>query len=124
MFLFALGAAVVAAVGAALVPALQSTRPNLVSALRGEFGAFRASKLRDAMVVLQVVVCTVLLSCGALLYRRAAVFQVRETGMRSTGVLSISGDGRTPEFVRELRAHGQLPVPSRLMPSLSFTAQY
>ena len=71
VFLFALGAAAVAAVGAALVPALQATRPNLVAALRGEFGgAFRASRLRDAMVVLQVVVCTVLLACGALLYRR------------------------------------------------------
>src|SRR6185369_13371411 len=105
VFLFALGAATLAAVGAALVPALQATRPDLVAALRGEFGgAFRASRVRDAMVVLQVVVCTVLLSCGALLYRRAAVFQSLDTGMRHTGVLSISGEGRTPDFVRELRA--------------------
>jgi predicted permease len=105
VFLFALGAAAVAAVGAALVPALQATRPNLVAALRGEFGgAFRVSRVRDAMVVLQVVVCTVLLACGALLYRRAAVFQAQDTGMRNTGVLSISGDGRSPDFVRELRA--------------------
>lgn len=105
VFLFALGAAAVAAVGAALVPALQATRPNLVAALRGEFGgALRASRVRDALVVLQVVVCTVLLACGALLYRRAAVFQMLDTGMRSTGVLNISGEGRGPDFVRELRA--------------------
>lgn len=109
VFLFALGAAAVAAVGAALAPALQATRPNLVSALRGEFGgAFRASRLRDAMVVLQVVVCTVLLACGALLYRRAAVFQTLDTGMRTAGVLSISGDGRSPDFVRELRTRGDV----------------
>jgi predicted permease len=105
VFLFALGAASVAALAAALVPALQATRANLVSPLRGEFSiAFRASRLRDAMVVLQVVVCTVLLACGALLYRRAAVFQTQETGMRNTGVLSIFGEGRRPEFVPELRA--------------------
>ena len=105
VFLFALGAAALTAVGAALVPALQATRPNLALALRGEFGgAFRASRLRNAMVVLQVVVCTVLLACGALLYRRAGVFQTQDTGMRRTGVLSISGDGRGPEFARELRA--------------------
>src|SRR5262249_12242814 len=42
VFLFALGAAAMAAVGAALAPALQATRPNLLAALRGEFGgAFR-----------------------------------------------------------------------------------
>ncbi len=105
VFLFALGAAAVAAIGAALVPAMQVTRPSLVSAMRGEFGgALRASRLRDAMVVLQVVVCTVLLAFGALLYRRASVFQTQDTGMRTSGVLSISGDGRSPEFARELRA--------------------
>jgi predicted permease len=105
VFLFSLGAAALAAVGAALVPALQATRPNLVAALRGEFGgAFRASRVRDAMVVLQVVVCTVLLAGGALLYRRAGVFQTQDDGMRTTGVLSISGDGRSPDFARELRA--------------------
>jgi hypothetical protein len=52
VLLFALTVAALAAVSAALLPALQATRPNLVSALRGEFGArFRASRLRDSMVV-------------------------------------------------------------------------
>jgi predicted permease len=105
VFLFALAAAAVAALIAALVPALQATRPSLTMALRGEFGAaFRASRMRDAMVVLQVVVCTVLLACGALLYRRADVFQTQQTGMRERQVISISGDRRGPEFVQELRA--------------------
>lgn len=104
VFLFALSAASVAAVGAALLPALQSTRPNLVAALRGEFGGFRASRMRDAMVVLQVIVCAVLLVCGALLYRRAGVFQAHDPGMRQHGVISLSGEGRGPEFIEELRA--------------------
>jgi predicted permease len=103
VFLFALSAAVVSAVGAALLPALQATRPDLVSALRGEFGKFRASRLRDALVVLQVVVCAVLLVCGALLYRRASVFQAQDTGMRQQGVIRVSAGDRTAELVSELR---------------------
>ena len=93
-----------AAVGAALLPALQATRPDLVSALRGEFGAaFRASRLRDGLVVLQVVVCAVLLVCGALLYRRAAVFQTQDTGMRQQGVISLSAEDRGVELAAEFR---------------------
>ena len=104
VFLFALCAAVMAAVGAALLPALQATRPDLVSALRGEFGAgFRASRLRDGLVVLQVVVCAVLLVCGALLYRRAAVFQTQDTGMRQQGVISLSAEDRGVELAAEFR---------------------
>ena len=104
VFLFALCAAAVAAVGAALLPALQATRPDLVSALRGEFGAaFRASRLRDGLVVLQVVVCAVLLVCGALLYRRASVFQTQDTGMRQQGVISLSAEDRGVELAAEFR---------------------
>jgi hypothetical protein len=104
VFLFAMCAAVVAAVGAALLPALQATRPDLVSALRGEFGAgFRASRLRDGLVVLQVVVCAVLLVCGALLYRRAAVFQTQDTGMRQQGVINVSAEDRGVELAAEFR---------------------
>jgi hypothetical protein len=103
VFLFALSAAAVSAVGAALLPALQATRPDLVSALRGEFGALRASRLRDALVVLQVVVCAVLLVCGALLYRRASVFQAQDTGLRQQGVIRVSAGDRSAELVSELR---------------------
>ncbi len=109
VFAFALGAAALAAVGAALVPALQATRPNLTAALRGEFGAaFRASRLRDAMVVFQVIVCTVLLACGTLLYRRADVFQAQDSGMRERGVISIGGDKRPLELAAELRTQPEV----------------
>jgi predicted permease len=94
VFLFALAAAAVCAVGAALIPALQATRPDTLTAVRGEFsGRFRASRVRDGLVVVQVVVCAVLLVCGALLYRRASVFQAMDTGMRYRGVVNVSGPG-------------------------------
>jgi hypothetical protein len=105
VFLFALCAAAAAAGGAALLPALQATRLDLVSALRGEFGsAFRASRLRSALVVLQVVVCAVLLVCGALLYRRAGVFQNRPTGIRHDHVVFISSENTEVAAGLRLRA--------------------
>jgi predicted permease len=104
VFLFALGASVVVAMGAAVLPALHSTRMDLVTALRGEFSrGFRSSRLRDGLVVLQVVVCAVLLVCGALLYRRASVFEARDTGMRKHGVINIAGGDRTADITAEIR---------------------
>ena len=103
VFVFALFGAAVTAMGAALVPALQTTRPNLVSATRGEFAGFRTSRIRDVLVVLQVVVCAVLLVCGALLYRRASVFEVQKTGMREDGVINLATGDHGVELSRELR---------------------
>ena len=65
---------------------------------------FRASSLRDGLVVLQVVVCAVLLVCGALLYRRASVFQAEDTGMRQQGVINESAAGRGAEIAPDLRS--------------------
>ena len=104
VFIFALCVAATAAIGAALLPAFQVTRPDLVSAVRGELAGFRASRMRDALVVLQVVVCVVLLVCGVLLYRRASVFQMGDTSMRQQLVINMSAGDRTAEVVRELRA--------------------
>lgn len=105
VFFFALCAAAMAAVGSALLPALQATRTDLVSALRGEFSkGIRASRFRDGLVVLQVVVCAVLLVTGALLYRRASVFQTQDTGMRKQGVIYISAGDRSPQLVADLRS--------------------
>ena len=64
---------------------------------------FRASRLRDGLVVLQVVVCAVLLVCGALLYRRAPVFQTQDTGMRQQGVISVAAGDRGAELAAEFR---------------------
>lgn len=93
VYLFTLSLAALAAAGAALVPALQATRVDLTGALRGEFAATaaaRSSRLRDALVVAQVVVCVVLLACGALIYRRASVFQAADSGMKPQGVVDLN----------------------------------
>lgn len=93
VYLFTLVLAALSAVGAALLPALQSTRLDLTNALRGEFGISamtRSSRLRDLLVVAQVVVCVVLLVCGALVYRRAAVLQAVDPGMNPRGVVDLN----------------------------------
>ena len=44
-----------------------------------------------------------LLVCGALLYRRAAVFQARDTGLREHGILNITPTNRPAGFLEALR---------------------
>src|SRR5262249_59503 len=76
VFFFVLSAATIATLLFGLVPALQATRARLLDALRGDFGArFRASRLRDALVVNQVTVCLVLLISAATLFRNTDTFQ-------------------------------------------------
>jgi predicted permease len=105
VFLFALGAALIAAVGAALTPALQAARRDTSLAMRGEFSAsFPSSRLRDTLVVMQVVACAVLLVCGALLFRRAAVFQSVDTGIDARGVVNVSAGEQGAVLSAAMRA--------------------
>ena len=101
VFLFAFCAAVVAAMGAALCRRYRPRGPTWSRRCAENLARrFRASRLRDGLVVLQVVVCAVLLVCGALLYRRASVFQAQDTGMRQQGVISLSAEDRGVETCR------------------------
>ena len=71
---FALGAAFVTGVGAGLVPALQTTNPELVPSLKsdGASGGKRRQRLRNGLLVTQVAF-TMLLLVGAGLFTRALV---------------------------------------------------
>jgi hypothetical protein len=51
----------------------------------------------------QVVVCAVLLVCGALLYRRASLFELQKTGMTEQGVIKLATGDHGVELGRELR---------------------
>src|SRR5262249_23623469 len=70
---FTAAVAVLAALVAGLAPALKSTRPNLVSELKGDVAASRAGgrrwTLRDGLVVAQIAVTMVLLVGAGLLTR-------------------------------------------------------
>src|SRR6185369_14955316 len=70
---FTAALALVAAVGAGLLPALQASRADLVSSLKNDGSAFgrklTQARLRNFLVVAEVAVCLMLLSCAGLLVR-------------------------------------------------------
>jgi predicted permease len=74
LFAFTLGLALLTGLVCGLAPALQASRPDLVPALKGTQGApansLRRLSLRNALVVVQVMLSTVLL-CGSGLFLRS-----------------------------------------------------
>lgn len=74
LFAFTLGLALLTGLACGLAPALQSSRPDLVPALKGTQAApgksLRRLNLRNALVVVQVMLSTVLL-CGSGLFLRS-----------------------------------------------------
>jgi predicted permease len=107
LFLFLLVGAVAAAVAFGLVPALQTTRTNVVAATRGEFmAAVRPTRLRNALVIGQVTVCALLLITGGVLLRGAQRLQSLDVGFRSDGIVQVYAPralhGRVVERLRSL----------------------
>ncbi len=82
----------------ALAPALQATR--IAFALRGEFGAFRASRLRDALVVGQVSACVMLLMAAGILLRGSRRITTIDRGYEARGIYGIAN--QSPEDARPL----------------------
>ena len=122
---FVLIAAVIAAIAFGLVPAIQSTRPSVVQATRGDFDTlFRPSRLRHALVVGQITVCVLLLVCAGVLLRTSRRLERLDVGLTTRNVIQINlGDTaraeivdavqRTPE-VTALAAAAAEPLDARL----------
>jgi len=90
LFGFVVGCAVLAAVAFGLAPALQTTRTNVIGATRGEFSAaIRPTRLRNALVLAQVMVCALLLITGTVLLRGAQRLQSLDVGFRTAGVVQV-----------------------------------
>jgi hypothetical protein len=77
-----------------LLPALQSSRPDLVPALKDEksMGGFRRSHLRNALVVAQVALSLVLLVCAGLVVRSLQVAQRTRPGFNPENAIALSFD--------------------------------
>jgi predicted permease len=91
--LFALGLSLLTAVLVGLVPALQSTRPNLVSALKEEGTAVAGAgplRFRKGLVVAQVALSALLLIGAGLFTRSLANLRAVDPGFRSLGLLTFS----------------------------------
>ena len=90
---FALGLSVLTALLVGLVPALQSTRPNLVSALKDEGSAVTGAgplRFRKGLVVAQVALSALLLVGAGLFTRSLANLRAVDPGFRSQGLLTFS----------------------------------
>jgi len=77
-----------------LLPALQSSRPDLVPALKDEksMAGFRRSRLRNALVVVQVALSLVLLVCAGLVVRSLQVAQKTRPGFNPENAVALSFD--------------------------------
>ncbi|MFL6514825.1 MAG: ABC transporter permease [Chthoniobacterales bacterium] len=77
-----------------LLPALQSSKPALVPALKNEssMAGFRRSRLRNSLVVVQVALSLVLLVSAGLIIRSLQVAQRMRPGFNPQNAIAISFD--------------------------------
>ena len=92
VFGFVLLAALAAALAFGLVPALQATRPRIVQSGRGESAG--PGRMRAALVMAQVGVCSLLLIVTGILLRGARRADRLPTGMQTGDVVQLTLDDR------------------------------
>jgi len=91
---FALAVSLATGVFFSLLPALQSSNPELVPALKDDssLSGFRRSRLRNSLVVVQVAVSLVLLVCAGLVVRSLQVAQKTRPGFTPENAVALSFD--------------------------------
>src|SRR5690348_13924968 len=83
VFLFILAVSVGAAVLFGLIPALQTTRSNLLQANRGDFATdYRPARLRNGLLAAQAMVCCLLLIYSGVMLRSERRMSTLDLGMR------------------------------------------
>src|SRR6266705_1586506 len=91
VFGFMLAAALASALLFGLAPAIQATRTNVMQAARGDFTSeFRPARLRNSLVVGQIIVCVLLLITAGVLLRGANRIQNLDIGLRTRDVIEIA----------------------------------
>ena len=91
---FALALSLATGIFFSFLPALQSSKPELVPSLKDEvsMGGFRRSHLRNALVVAQVALSLVLLVCAGLVVRSLQVAQRTRPGFNPENAVALSFD--------------------------------
>jgi putative ABC transport system permease protein len=92
VLLFSFVVSVLTGIVFGLVPAMQSSRPNVIDALkagRGTGESARGGRTRNALVVAEVTLAVVLLVSAGLMIRSFLVLQSIDTGLRAENVLMI-----------------------------------
>ena len=93
VLIFTMIAALLATIMFGLVPAVQSTRGDVILATRGEFSNdWRPARLRNALVAAQVAICVLLLISSGVLIRGAKALRGFDVGYATDGVIVIRVD--------------------------------
>ncbi|HYP02848.1 MAG TPA: ABC transporter permease [Pyrinomonadaceae bacterium] len=103
---FTFGLSVLTGIVFGLAPALQASRPNLLSALKDDTGApevrgFGRFGLRNALVVLQVALSLVLLICAGLFMRSLRAASTADPGFNAENVLLTRMEMRGQKMGKE-----------------------
>jgi putative ABC transport system permease protein len=101
---FTAGLAVLTGIVFGLAPALRSTRPDLVSALKSEssgLGRLRSFGLRNALVVVQVAFSLVLLASAGLFLRSLQNASSIDLGFKPGHILLMAFDPKLHDYSRE-----------------------
>jgi putative ABC transport system permease protein len=129
VFAFTLVIAALTGAVAGLAPALQSSRPDVVAALKdeGSQGYLNRSRLRSGLVVAQVAVSLALLIGAGLLAMNAYRVRQINTGMTTRNVFSIavglSGHDREKAEGQENRSRHELADRLRALPEVASVSE-
>jgi predicted permease len=93
VFGFLITVAALSAILFGLAPAIQATRLDVAQATKGEFMAdLRPTRLRNALVIGQIIACATLLPCAGISLRASARMSKQEVGFATKGVLELDID--------------------------------
>jgi predicted permease len=129
IFGFALLVSVLTGVAAGLAPAFQASRPDLNSALKGEGSTFGAqlshSRVRNALVVIQLAVSLTLLIAAGLLVRNLQKVRTIDTGLVTKNVFTLQTNLQSvqKEPGRESELSSQLAARLRALPGVKTVSQ-
>ena len=124
--LYSLALAFVTGIGFGLVPALQSSNPDLNTALKdsGAGGGRSAGWLRSSLVTAQIAVCLVLLIAAGLLLRGLQAAQSIDPGFQTHGIATAGFDLRLEGYDEPAAAafHSQLAARLAVRPGIAEVA--
>jgi predicted permease len=95
VLLFCLGLSIVTGIAFGLLPALRGTKTDLVANLKADRGGLSRSErfgLRNALVVAQVTICTILLLCMGLFLRSFQRARATDIGLRADNLMLLTFD--------------------------------
>ncbi|MCI0387433.1 MAG: ABC transporter permease [Acidobacteria bacterium] len=94
VLVFAMGVSLLTGVLFGLLPALQSTRPELVPALKDEtsVAGFKRSRLRNMLVIAQMALSVLLLICAGLIVRSLQEAQKMRPGFNPENAVALTFD--------------------------------